>query len=50
VRLVDEVAARMMTLGYFATMERSFAGWKKAADRFGVRPRTLEEYIAQLSP
>lgn len=50
VRLVDEVAARMMTLGYFATTDRSFPGWKKAADRFGVRPRALEEHITRLSP
>ena len=50
VRLFDEVAARMMTLGHFATTEREFPGWKKAADRFGVTPRTLEEYITQLTP
>jgi uncharacterized protein YbjT (DUF2867 family) len=48
VRLFDEVAARLMTLGYFATLERPFPGWQKAADRFGVRPRTLEEYISRL--
>jgi uncharacterized protein YbjT (DUF2867 family) len=50
VRMFDELAARMMTLGYFATMERPFPGWKKTADRFGVRPRTLEEHISRLSP
>jgi uncharacterized protein YbjT (DUF2867 family) len=49
VRMFDEVAARMMTLGYFATTERQFAGWKKAADRFGVHPRTMEEHVARLS-
>jgi uncharacterized protein YbjT (DUF2867 family) len=48
VRLFDEVAARMMTLGYFGTTDRSFAGWQKAADRFGVRPKRIEEHIAQL--
>jgi uncharacterized protein YbjT (DUF2867 family) len=48
VRLFDEVAARLMTLGYFATLDRPLPGWQKAADRFGVRPRTLEEYIARL--
>jgi uncharacterized protein YbjT (DUF2867 family) len=47
VRLFDELAARFMTLGYFATLEHPFPGWQKAADRFGVRPRTLEEYISQ---
>ena len=48
VRMFDERAARLMTLGHFATLERSFPGWNKAADRFGVRPRTLEEYIRHL--
>jgi uncharacterized protein YbjT (DUF2867 family) len=50
VRIFDELTARMMTLGYFATMERPFAGWKAAADRFGVQPRTLEEYVSRLTP
>jgi uncharacterized protein YbjT (DUF2867 family) len=49
VRMFDELAARMMTLGYFATLERPFAGWRNAADRFGVHPRTVEEYITSLS-
>jgi uncharacterized protein YbjT (DUF2867 family) len=49
VRMFDELAARMMTLGYFATIERPLPGWKKAADRFGVRPRTVEEHITRLS-
>jgi len=48
VRLFDEVAARLMTLGYFATLEHPFPGWQKPADRFGVRPRTIEEYISRL--
>lgn len=48
VRLFDEVTARMMTLGHFATRDRSFPGWKTAADRFGVRPRTIEEHVARL--
>jgi uncharacterized protein YbjT (DUF2867 family) len=50
VRIFDEVAARMMTLGHFATIDRPFPGWQQPADRFGVRPQTLEEYIARLSP
>jgi len=50
VRMFDEVAARLMTLGYFATMERPFPGWTKAADRFGVRPRTIEQHIKGLKP
>jgi nucleoside-diphosphate-sugar epimerase len=49
VRLFDEVTARMMTLGYYATRDRPFAGWKKSADRFGVQPRTVEEYISRVS-
>ena len=49
VRLVNEVAARMMTLGHFATIDRPFAAWKTAADRFGVTPRTVEAHVARLS-
>ena len=48
VRPFNEVAARMMTLGYFATIDRPFAAWKTAADRFGVTPRTLEEHVSRL--
>jgi uncharacterized protein YbjT (DUF2867 family) len=48
VRLFSEVGARMMTLGYFATIDRPFAAWKTAADRFGVRPRTIEDHVARL--
>lgn len=44
----NEVSARLMTLGYHATLAKPFAGWKTAADRFGVAPRTLEEYVAGL--
>jgi uncharacterized protein YbjT (DUF2867 family) len=49
VRMFDELAARMMTFGFIATIESPFPGWKQAADRFDVRPRTLEEYIAHMS-
>ena len=49
VRLFDEVAARLMALGHFATIDRPLPGWKKAADRFGVQPRTLEDYITRMS-
>jgi uncharacterized protein YbjT (DUF2867 family) len=48
VRPFNEVAARLMTLGYFATLQTPFAGWKKAADRFGVSPRTIEQYVQGL--
>src|SRR5215204_4259487 len=50
VRMFDEVAARLMTLGYFATMERPLPGWAQAAERFGVRPRTIDEHIKGLKP
>ncbi|CAN5755051.1 SDR family oxidoreductase [soil metagenome] len=45
VRLFDELTARMMTLGHFATIDQPFPGWHKVADRFGMRPRTIEDYI-----
>jgi uncharacterized protein YbjT (DUF2867 family) len=49
VRPFSEVAARLMTLGYFAAAEATpFPGWKAAADRFGISPRTVESYIATL--
>jgi hypothetical protein len=50
VRLFDERTARLMTFGYFATEDHPFPGWNKAAERFGVNPRTLEEHISRLSP
>ncbi len=50
VRLFDERAARLMTLGHFATLDHSFPEWKKAADRFGIQPRTLEQYVTTLTP
>lgn len=47
-RPFNEVAARMMTFGAFsATTDASFAGWRSAAGRFGVSPRTVEQYIAE---
>jgi uncharacterized protein YbjT (DUF2867 family) len=48
VRFFDEVAARLMTLGYFATMDRAFPAWKNSADRFGVSPRTIEDHVQRL--
>jgi uncharacterized protein YbjT (DUF2867 family) len=46
IRPFNEVAARMMTLGlYAATLSRPFPEWKVAADRFGVAPRTVEQYV-----
>jgi len=48
VKPFNEVAARMMTLGYQATLSNPFPGWKAAADRFGVSPRTTEAYVEQM--
>jgi NADH dehydrogenase len=49
VRPFNEVAARLMTLGlYSATCAEPFPGWKAQADRFGVAPRTVEQYVDQL--
>ena len=49
VRLFDERTARLMSLGYFATLDRPFPAWKKSADRFGVTPRTVEDYVQQMT-
>ena len=49
VRPFNEVAARLMTLGlYSATEAQPFPGWQASASRFGVAPRTVESYIAQM--
>jgi uncharacterized protein YbjT (DUF2867 family) len=48
IRPFDEVAARVMTLGlYAATQSMPFPGWKAAADRFGISPRSVETYLEQ---
>lgn len=49
VRPFNEVAARLMTLGYYATLSTPFPGWKASADRFGVSPRTVETYVQEMS-
>jgi uncharacterized protein YbjT (DUF2867 family) len=49
VRPFNEVAARLMTLGlYAATQAKPLPGWKTQADRFGVMPKTIEEYVTNL--
>jgi len=49
VRPFDEVAARRMSLGHYAaTRARPFPGWRAAAERFGVAPRTVEDYVSAL--
>jgi uncharacterized protein YbjT (DUF2867 family) len=45
VRPFNEVTARLMTLGYYATLPKPFPNWNAAAERFGVSPRTLETYV-----
>jgi NADH dehydrogenase len=49
VRPFSELQARLMTLGlYSAVSAEPFHGWTVSADRFGLQPRTVEEYVAQL--
>lgn len=48
VRPFSERVARMVSMGYWCTIaDRPFDGWRAAADRFGIRPRTLESYLAE---
>ena len=49
IRPFNEVAARMISLGHYAaTHVNPFPQWKANADRFGVAPRTVEEYVSHL--
>jgi NADH dehydrogenase len=45
VRPFNELTARLMTLGYYATLHTPSSKWQVAADRFGVSPRTAETYV-----
>ena len=48
-RPFNEVAARLMRLGYFtASRDGRFPDWKVAADRFGVSPRSIETFVEAL--
>ena len=50
VRPFNEVAARLMTLGlYSAAYSEPFDGWRAAADRFGVVPRSVEAHVDQMT-
>jgi uncharacterized protein YbjT (DUF2867 family) len=50
IRPFNEVAARMITLGlYAATLSRPFPDWKVSADRFGVAPRSVEQYVSAMA-
>ena len=44
-RPFNEVAARLMRLGYFTTLDRSFTDTAGVAKRFGVSPITLETFM-----
>jgi uncharacterized protein YbjT (DUF2867 family) len=45
----NELAARMISLGHYsATHMAAFPTWRENADRFGVKPRTIEEYVSHL--
>ena len=47
VKPFNEVTARLMSIGlYAATKATPFPDWRTSADRFGVMPRTVEDYIA----
>lgn len=49
VKPFNELAARLMTLGYYAAAcAEPFERWTVAAERFGVHPRTVEEYVKAL--
>lgn len=48
-RPFNEVAARKVSLGHYAATHRSpFPGWKANADRFGVTPGNIEEYVTRM--
>jgi uncharacterized protein YbjT (DUF2867 family) len=49
IRPFNELTARLITLGlYSAAYAEPFQGWRAAAERFGVQPRTVEDHIRQL--
>jgi hypothetical protein len=48
-RPFNEVAARLMHLGYFAaTRDGTFTEWRREAERFGVAPRSIESIVQAL--
>ena len=50
VRPFNEVAARLMSLGYIASLPKPFPNWRVAAERFGISPRTVEAYVEAMKP
>jgi uncharacterized protein YbjT (DUF2867 family) len=50
IRPFNELAARLITLGlYSAAYAEPLDGWRAAADRFGVKPRTVEDHVRRLA-
>lgn len=48
VRPFNEVAARFMSLGHWsATTPKRFDAWRAPAERFGVAPMTVKEFISR---
>ena len=48
VRPFNEVAARFMNLGYWSETTPKLCGaWRTAAERFGVQPMTVKEYLTR---
>ena len=49
IRPFSEVTARLISLGHYAATHMSaFPAWRENADRFGVKPITVEEYVSHL--
>jgi uncharacterized protein YbjT (DUF2867 family) len=50
IRPFNELAARLVSLGYYsAACSEPFEQWSVSAERFGVHPRSVEDYIRQLN-
>jgi len=48
IRPFNEFAARLMSMGYWsATTDARLDQWRAAADRFGMQPMTVEEWLAR---
>lgn len=49
-RPFNEVAARFASLGYWSTLEdRRFPEWSASAERFGVKPATIEQFATRFA-
>ena len=47
IRPFNEVAARLMAMGHWsATTDRPLAHWRAAAERFGMTPMSVEEWLS----